>query len=102
MPIYKWEGKTLKGVAKKGDLDAPNEEALRIHLRQQGIILTKVQARGKEIKISLLFKTKVKQRSIAIFTRQLATMIDAGLPLLKSLDTLSSQQENKAFKAILR
>jgi type IV pilus assembly protein PilC len=102
MPIYKWEGKTLKGVAKKGDLDAPNEEALRIHLRQQGIIPTKVQARGKEIKISLLFKTKVKQRSIAIFTRQLATMIDAGLPLLKSLDTLSSQQENKAFKAILR
>ncbi len=102
MPIYKWEGKTLKGAAKKGELDAPNEEALRIHLRQQGIIPTKIQSKGKEIKISLPFKSKVNQRSIAVFTRQLATMIDAGLPLVQSLDILSSQQESKAFKAILR
>ncbi len=74
MPIYKWEGKTLKGSVKKGEMEAPAEEALRIHLRQQSIIPTKIVSKGKEIKLSLPFKQKVKQRSVAIFTRQLATM----------------------------
>lgn len=102
MPIYKWEGKTLKGLIKKGEMEAPSEAAIRIHLRQQNIIPTKIVSKGKEIKISLPFKKKVKQRSIAIFTRQLSTMIDAGLPLVQSLEILSSQQENKIFKQILR
>lgn len=102
MPIYKWEGKTVKGAIKKGETEAPNEAALRIHLRQQNIIPTKVTSKGKEFKISLPFGKKVKQRSIAIFTRQLATMIDAGLPLVQSLEVLSSQQESKVFKNIIR
>ncbi len=102
MPIYKWEGKTLKGLIKEGEMEAPSEAAIRIHLRQQNIIPTKIVSKGKEIKISLPFKKKVKQRSIAIFTRQLSTMIDAGLPLVQSLEILSSQQENKIFKQTLR
>jgi type IV pilus assembly protein PilC len=102
MPIYKWEGKTLKGLIKKGEMEAPNEAAIRIHLRQQNIIPTKIVSKGKEIKISFPFKKKVKQRAIAIFTRQLATMIDAGLPLVQSLEILSSQQESKVFKDVIR
>lgn len=102
MPIYKWEGKTTKGMLKKGELEAPNESALRVHLRQQGIIPTRIAPKGKEIQFSLPIKRKVKQRAIAIFTRQLATMIDAGLPLVQSLDVLSSQQEDKTFKKIIR
>ena len=103
MPIYKWEGKTVKGLIKKGETEAPNESAIRIHLRQQNIIPTKIVAKGKEIKFQLpFFKQKVNQRSIAVFTRQLATMIDAGLPLVQSLEILSSQQDNKAFQTIIR
>jgi type IV pilus assembly protein PilC len=102
MPVFKWEGKTLKGTIKKGEMEAPNEGAIRIHLRQQNMIPTKIAAKGKEFKISLPFGKKVHQRSIAIFTRQLATMIDAGLPLVQSLEILSSQQEHKLFKNILR
>src|SRR5512136_513815 len=102
MPIYKWEGKTLKGVIKKGEMEAATEGAIRIHLRQQNIVPTKIAAKGKEITISLPFGKSVKQRAIAIFTRQLATMIDAGLPLVQSLEILSSQQEHKVFKNILR
>ncbi len=83
-------------------MEAAGEAAIRIHLRQQSIVTTKILAKGREIKISWPFKSKVNQRSIAVFTRQLATMIDAGLPLVQSLDILSSQQESKAFKAILR
>ena len=102
MPIFKWEGKAAKGAIKKGEMEAPNEAAIRIHLRQQNIIPTKIVSKGREIKFSLPFKRKVKERSIAIFTRQLATMIDAGLPLVQSLEILSSQQDNKAFKNIIR
>jgi type IV pilus assembly protein PilC len=102
MPIYKWEGKTSKGVLKKGEMEAPGEAAVRIHLRQQNIIQTKIASKGREIKINLPFRKKVKQRAIAVFTRQLATMIDAGLPLVQSLEVLSSQQDNKVFKNIIR
>ena len=102
MPIFKWEGKALKGQSKKGEFEAPDEAGVRIYLRQQNIILTKIVAKGKEIKFALPFKKKVKQRSIAIFTRQLATMIDAGLPLVQSLEILSSQQEHNLFKNIIR
>jgi type IV pilus assembly protein PilC len=102
MPIYKWEGKTAKGAIKKGEMEGPNEAAIRIHLRQQNIVPTKISSKGKEITFSLPFKKKVKQRSVAIFTRQLATMIDAGLPLVQSLEILSAQQEEKIFKNIIR
>ena len=103
MPIYKWEGKAAKGAIKKGEMEAPSEAAIRIHLRQQNIIPTKIESKRKEINISLPFlKKKVQQRSVAVFTRQLATMIDAGLPLVQSLEVLSSQQDNKVFKDIIR
>ncbi len=102
MPIFKWEGKTQKGAVKKGEMEAPSEAAIRIHLRQQNIIPTKIAAKGKEFNFSLPTGKKVPRRSIAIFTRQLATMIDAGLPLVQSLDILSSQQEHKTFKNIIR
>jgi type IV pilus assembly protein PilC len=103
MPIFKWEGKAGKGAIKKGEMEGPNEAAIRIHLRQKNITPTKIVSKGKEFKINLpFFKKKVNQRSIAIFTRQLATMIDAGLPLVQSLEILSQQQESKAFKNIIR
>jgi type IV pilus assembly protein PilC len=102
MPIYKWEGKTLKGSIKRGEMEAPNEAAIRVHLRQQNIVPTKVAGKGKEIHLSFSFKKKVNPRSIAIFTRQLATMIDAGLPLVQSLEILSSQQESNTFKEVIR
>src|SRR4030043_1248010 len=102
MPIYKYEGKTMKGQIKKGDFEAPDEGAVRVYLRQQNIIPTKITPKGKEIKFPLPFKQKVNKRAIAVFTRQLATMIDAGLPLVQSLEILSVQQEQKLFKDIIR
>lgn len=100
MPRYKWEGKTLRGEKRKGEMEAPDEGSVRTHLRQQNVIPTKVVAKGKEISFSL-GKQKVKAKDVAVFTRQLATMIDAGLPLVQSLDILSMQQENKTFKEVI-
>ncbi len=101
MPRYKWEGKTLRGEKRKGEMESPDEGSVRTHLRQQNVIPTKVVAKGKEISFSL-GKQKVKQKDVAVFTRQLATMIDAGLPLVQSLDILSMQQENKTFKEVIK
>ena len=83
-------------------MEAPSEAALRIHLRQQNIIPTKILIKGKVVRMALPFKKKVNRRAVAIFTRQLSTMIDAGLPLVQSLEILSSQQDSPVFKKIIR
>jgi len=101
MPSYKWEGKTLRGEKKKGEMEAPDEGTVRSHLRQQNVIPTKVVAKGKEISFSFA-RRRVQKKDVAIFTRQLATMIDAGLPLVQSLDILGTQQENKTFKEVIK
>jgi type IV pilus assembly protein PilC len=103
MPKYAWEGRLPQGGLRKGELEGPSEMAVRAYLRQQQIIPTKITAKGKEIKFTLPFlKGKVKKKTLAIFTRQLATMIDAGLPLVQSLDILSKQEESETFQGIVR
>lgn len=102
MPKYAWEGRLSQGGLRKGELEGPNEAAIRAYLRQQQIIPTKIVKKGTDIKITLPFmKRKVKKKSLAIFTRQLATMIDAGLPLVQSLEILSQQEENEIFQGII-
>lgn len=103
MPKYAWEGRLPQGGFRKGELEGPNETAVRAYLRQQQIIPTKIVKKATEIKITLPFmKGKVKKKSLAIFTRQLATMIDAGLPLVQSLDILAQQEENETFQEIIK
>jgi type IV pilus assembly protein PilC len=103
MPKYAWEGRLPQGGFRKGELEGPNEMAVRAYLRQQQIIPTKIVKKATEIKITLPFmKGKVKKKSLAIFTRQLATMIDAGLPLVQSLDILAQQEEDETFQEIIR
>jgi type IV pilus assembly protein PilC len=103
MPKYAWEGRVPQGGFRKGEVEGPNETAVRAYLRQQQIIPTKITVKGKELKITLPFlKKKVKKKSLAIFTRQLATMIDAGLPLVQSLDILAKQEASEIFQEIIR
>jgi len=103
MPKYAWEGRVPQGGFRKGELEGPNETAIRAYLRQQQIIPTKITAKGKELKISLPFmKGRVKKKALAIFTRQMATMIDAGLPLVQSLEILAQQEESETFQEIIR
>jgi type IV pilus assembly protein PilC len=103
MPKYAWEGRVPQGGFRKGELEGPNETAVRAYLRQQQIIPTKITTMGKELKITLPFlKKKVKKKSLAIFTRQLATMIDAGLPLVQSLEILAQQEASDIFQEIIR
>lgn len=99
MPVFAWEGKSADGKTVRGELDAPNEAVLRYRLRRQHISSIKVGKKAKSLKIPLL--GRISQKDIAIFTRQLAAMINAGLPIVQALDILSNQQKNKSFKNIL-
>ncbi len=103
MPKYAWEGRVPQGGFRKGELEGPNETAVRAYLRQQQIIPTKIVKKAREIKITLPFmKGRVKKKTLAIFTRQMATMVDAGLPLVQSLDILGQQEEDETFQEIIR
>jgi type IV pilus assembly protein PilC len=99
MQAYVWEGKNFRGMLQKGEMTAANEAAVRTTLRGQKIQATKVKVKPKDILENLRFlKPKVKGKSLCIFTRQFATMIDAGLPLIQGLEILGSQEPNLTLK----
>jgi type IV pilus assembly protein PilC len=104
MAKFAWEGSTRSGQQLKGEMEAPSLEAVMIQLRRQGIQPGNVKERGKGLDIELKIpglEKKVTTKDLVVFTRQFATMIDAGLPLVQCLDILSKQQDNKTFKKIL-
>ena len=102
MPIFVWKGTASNGEIQKGEIEAQDEQAARRLLRQQRISLSKIKAKPKDLLENIaLFQQKVTPKDIVIFTRQLSTMIDAGLPLVQGLEILASQQENKTLKKIL-
>lgn len=104
MPTFAWTGRSRDGKSAKGTMDAANEAAVVSNLRRQGVQANKVKAAGKGLNAELnigFLKPKITTKDLVVFTRQFATMIDAGLPLVQCLDILSSQQDNKTFKEIL-
>jgi len=102
MSVFAYSGRTRTGQAIKGEMEAPNREAVVAQLRRQQVLATSVKSKAKDIEIKIPgFGGKVSERDLAIVTRQLATMIDAGLPLVQCLNILAQQQENKIFKKTL-
>ena len=103
MPDYIWRGVNRKGKKKKGEMEADSENFVRLTLRRQGIEPTKIKPKPKDLFENVKFlQPKVTEKDIVVMTRQFATMIDAGLPLVQCLEILFSQQENKTFKRILK
>ncbi len=102
MPTYTWKARTRQGALKKGEIDAGSEAAVLSQLRAQSLLPMVVKQKAKDISEYLTFlKEKITTKDMVIFTRQFATMIDAGLPLVQCLDILGSQQENKTFKSVI-
>jgi type IV pilus assembly protein PilC len=103
MPAYVWKGVNRKGQKKKGEMDAENENFVRLTLRRQGVEPSSIKLKPKDVFENVkLFQPKVTEKDIVVMTRQFATMIDAGLPLVQCLDILYSQQDNRTFKRILK
>ena len=97
--VYTWKGKSLKGAVMKGELTASSPEEVKAYLRKQRIVPKKISKKAKPLFSSM--GGKVKDKDLVIFTRQFATMIGAGLPLVQALEILSKQTENQAFAKII-
>ncbi len=101
MPVFIWEGRNRAGDVRKGETEAANEQALTSALRGQQITLVKAKKKSRQIKLEIPFLTGVGTKDLVVFTRQFATMIDAGLPLVQCLDILGNTTENKKFSTVL-
>ena len=102
MPVYVWAGVDGSGRETKGEIEARDEQTARLLLSRKKIRIKKLKTKPKDLFENLSFlQPKVKTKDIVIFTRQLSTMIDAGLPLVRGLEILASQQENPTLKKML-
>lgn len=104
MAKFKYEFRTPSGDTRTGSIDAPDQANARQRLREQKINPTNLtEAGGFNLKMPdiAFFKPKVITKDLVIFTRQFATMIDSGLPLVQCLDILSKQTENPTLRGQL-
>ncbi len=97
--VFEWSGKTSRGTIETGEITAGSKEEVIAQLRRKNITPTIVKQKEKKGGLgslsALSFGSGVNDKDIVIFTRQFATMIDAGLPLVQALEILSTQVENK-------
>ncbi len=102
MPVYVWKGINSYGEKRKGKLDAPDETAGRGMLKRMRIDVNSFKEAPKDLFENIaIFQPNVTGKDMVIFTRQLSTMIDAGLPLVQCLEILAKQQANPTFKKCL-
>ena len=93
--IFEWEGKDRNGKTVRGELRASGEHQVQATLRRQGVLVTKVRKRR------MRSGKKIAPKDIAIFTRQLATMMKAGVPLLQSFDIVGRGSTNPSVAKLL-
>jgi type IV pilus assembly protein PilC len=116
MPIFQYTAMDASGKEQKGQHEAASEEAVAAFLKEQGMFPTSIKPLAKAAKAKKekakgpsaakglninLGPTVMKGKDLTVFTRQLAILLDAGLPLIRSLKTLERQAKNPAVKTIL-
>jgi type IV pilus assembly protein PilC len=103
MPMFEYTARNAAtGQIQKGQLDVPSQAEVSNYLRKNRLILVSVREAPKQIKLGLPGAQRIKTRDVVIFTRQFATMINAGLPLVQALSILAQQTENKALADVTR
>src|SRR5438132_3543397 len=102
MPVFQYTARTLKGELQSGEVDLPTRDDVIAHLRKNRMVVVQVRAAPKAFKLSLTFGGGIKTRDLVVMTRQFATMINAGLPLVQALDILAKQTENKSLAEITK
>ncbi|MBK9032532.1 MAG: type II secretion system F family protein [Myxococcales bacterium] len=96
MPKFQWEATTRSGETRRGVVEAADENAVGNRLRADQLTPRKIKKQRASINLAL--GSPVTPKELQVFTRQLATMIDAGLPLVQCLDILATQTENQSFQ----
>ena len=99
MPVFAYAGRALGGQTARGELSAADRDTAVVQLRSQGITVATIEEKKKAKVFEK--KQKITDKDLVVFTRQFATMIDAGLPLVQCLEILSSQADNKTLGKLL-
>ncbi len=100
MPTFVYEGIDRKGAKLKGEIPARNMALAKVTLRKQGITIKTIRQKKKNI-LEGLMKKRVSTLDITIFTRQLATMMKAGVPLVQSFEIVAEGLENPAMREVV-
>jgi type IV pilus assembly protein PilC len=95
---YTWKGRSPSGELLSGEYQTDNKDELVSYLRKRKIIITSMRQKGGSLAIKLPIKDRVSVKDIGVFTRQFATMINAGLPMVQCLDILAQQTEKEFFR----
>ena len=98
--VFSWEGTDKSGKKTKGEINSPNAIVARAELRKKGINPTKVKKKGSGFTLPGL-GAKITPADIALFTRQLATMMKAGVPLVQSFEIVADGMDNPAMKELI-
>jgi type IV pilus assembly protein PilC len=99
MPVFEYKGKTVTGSPVEGELKAKDRAELERILRRNKVLVDRISRKPSQINIR--FGSGVKKVHISRFTRQFATMIGAGLPMVQCLDILSKQMDSEEFRRII-
>jgi len=97
MAKYDYRGLDASGKVKKGTIEANNEETAKTRLRAEGINITEF-GESKDIELGGIFKKKVKNKDLAVFCKQFAAVLRAGVPVIAALDMLATSTENKRLR----
>ncbi len=100
MPTFTYDGVDRKGLKIKGELPARNMALAKVTLRKQGITINNIREKRKNI-LEGLMKKKVSTLDITVFTRQLATMMKAGVPLVQGFEIVAEGLENPAMREVV-
>lgn len=99
MPVYTYSARTVAGDLKRDQIEVPSRDDVVSFLRAQKLIPVSIREKPKGLPVS--FGQRLKNRDLVIVTRQFATMINAGLPLVQALDILVKQTDSKVLQAAL-
>ncbi len=101
MPSFVWKGRSRTGQSVNGVEIADTRDAAAAAIRRRQIQLTSIREKNREIPLLPRLSRRVKEKRVAIFTRQFSVMLDAGLPLVQCLEILGTQEENRTFREII-
>jgi len=95
---YLWKGRSPSGELLSGEYATDSKDDLVNYLRKRKIIITSVKTKTGGMNLNFSFKDRITVKDIGVFTRQFATMINAGLPLVQCLDILAQQTEKQTLR----
>src|SRR5882724_9386333 len=102
MATFTYQARDTSGKAKGGDIEAEDQQAAAQMLMDRGLMVISMKPSTGRKNGRKKRQGNVKSQDLVVFTRQLATMMDAGLPLVQTLTALEEQTENPIFKPVLR